>query len=308
MNLTRGGCAALCRIALILWRRMWVVLTAVFVISVLARCALANDDAFVITPPGFTKPGVMKTVLGETTGWLRLIVRDRATGHATACRLNVVGPDGKFYQPAPNPLSPYSLGGQWPQTGNGNREGKAPIRYLGRFFYTTGKVELAVLAGSVRVEVWKGFEYQPIARNIEVTAGETKNESIELERTVPMAAHGYYSGDPHLHFSRQTAADDQVILDLLEAEDIHFGSILAYNEPAGPYTGAMESMAAPQVHGLGNASTLRRDSTWITSGQEYRSTTYGHLNLYGRDDLVLKGQKVDANNWPLYGRLARETR
>ena len=48
--------------------------------------------------------------------------------------------------------------------------------------------------------------------------------------------------------------------------------------------------------------------TWIASGQEYRSTTYGHLNIYWRDDLVLKGQKVNANNWPLYGRLGRDTR
>jgi putative membrane-bound dehydrogenase-like protein len=305
MNSTICDYEILCRVALI---RVWVGLAAVLLISVSGRCARANDDAYIVTPPGFTNPGVVKTASGETTGRLRMIIRDRATSRPTACRLNVVGPDGNFYQPTPNLLTPYSLTGQWPQTGKGNREGKAPIRYLGRFFYSTGEVELTVPAGSVRIEVWKGFEYQPIVKKIEVTAGETKHETIELERTVPMAAHGYYSGDPHLHFSRQTEADDQAILDLLEAEDIHFGSILAYNEPAGPYTGAMESMAAPQFHGLGTASTLRRGSTWITSGQEYRSTVYGHLNLYWRDDLVLKGQTVDANNWPLYGRLARETK
>jgi putative membrane-bound dehydrogenase-like protein len=296
------------QIACELWQRRWVTLAAVLVISIAVPGALANDDAYVVTPPGFTKPGVVKVALGEATGRLRLIVSDHATGRPTACRLNVVGSDGNYYQPTPNPLTPYSFTGQWPKTGKGNREGKAPIRYLGRFFYSTGEVELTVPAGSVRVEVWKGFEYQPIAKNIDVIPGETKHESIKLERTVPMAAHGYYSGDPHLHFPRQTETDDQVILDLLEAEDIQFGSILAYNEPAGLYTGTMESMAAPQLHGLGKASTLRRASTWITSGQEYRSTAYGHLNLYWRDDIVLKGQKVDANNWPLYGRLARETK
>ncbi len=114
---------------------------------------------------------------------------------------------------------------------------------------------------------------------------------LEIERTAPMAALGYHSGDPHLHFPRRTEADDQVILDLLEAEDIHFGSILAYNEPAGPYTGVMETMAAPQLRGLGKASIRHRGATWIASGQEYRSTTYGHLNLYWRDDLVLEGQE-----------------
>jgi hypothetical protein len=55
----------------------------------------------------------------------------------SACRMNVVGPDGNFYHPAANQLSAYSLTGQWPKSGKGNREGKAPFRYLGRFFYTT---------------------------------------------------------------------------------------------------------------------------------------------------------------------------
>jgi len=287
----------------IAWRPVWVVL-AVFGSM---RCAMADDEAYLMTPHGFTQPGLPKIASGERIGWLQINVRDRATGLPTFCRLNVVGPDGNFYQPAPNPLSPYSLTGQWPGTGKGNREGKAPIRYMGRFFYSSGQVEVSVPAGRVRIEAWKGFEYRPVARSMEVAAGETKPLAIELERTVPMAAHGYYSGDAHLHFPRRTGADDQVIIDLLQAEDIHFGSMLAYNEPPGPYTGTMELMDAPQLRGLGNASVHHRGDTWVASGQEYRGTTYGHLNLYWRDDLVLKGQKVDANNWPPYGLLGLET-
>ena len=72
---------------------------------------------------------------------------DRATNRLTPCRINVVGADGNFYQPAENRLSPYSLTGQWPDTGKGNRQGKGPFRYLGRFFYTTGETEVAVPAG-----------------------------------------------------------------------------------------------------------------------------------------------------------------
>ena len=55
-----------------------------------------------------------------------------------------------------------------------------------------------------------------------------------LDRAVDMKALGHHSGDPHLHFTRRDDADDRVILDLMEAEDIRYGSILAYNEPAGP--------------------------------------------------------------------------
>ena len=72
-------------------------------------------------------------------------------------------------------------------------------------------------------------------------------------RTAAMAPSGYHSGDLHLHFPRKTEADDRVILDLLEAEDIQFGSILAYNEPAGPYNGVMEAMDAPQLRGSGES-------------------------------------------------------
>ena len=122
-----------------------------------------------------------------------------------------------------------------------------------------------------------------------------------------MAAMATGAGDLHLHFPRKDEADDQTIFDLLEAEDIDYGSLLAYNEPAGPYIGLMESMASPQLRALGADSERRRGRTWITSGQEYRSATYGHLNLYGREDLVLAGRKSNADNWPLYGQLGRET-
>jgi putative membrane-bound dehydrogenase-like protein len=283
-------------------------MAAGLVVPIAAGRAPADDEAFIVTPTGFTQPGQAKTASGENAGRIRIKVRDRATGRPTPCRINVVGPDGQFYQPAPNPLSPYSLTGQWPRTGKGNREGKAPIRYLGRFFYMTGDVEVDVPAGMVRVEAWKGFEYRPVVESVAVAAGQTRPVDLVLDRTAAMAPLGYASGDAHLHFPRKTEADDQVILDLLDAEDIHFGSILAYNEPAGPYTGAMETMDAPQLRGLGKASVRHRGETWIASGQEYRSTTYGHLNLFGRDDLVLKGQAVDANNWPLYGSLGRETK
>ena len=286
----------------------WVLLAAAMSVCGVSRGAPADDEAYVFTPPGFTQAGLSKTVSGEGTGRLQITVRDRATGRPAFCRLNVVGPDGNFYQPPAGPLSPYSLTGQWPKTGKGNREGKAPIRYLGRFFYSSGQVAVDVPAGKARVEVWKGFEYRPVVESVLVAAGETKQVVLEIERTANMTAVGYYSGDPHLHFPRRTEADDQVILDLLEAEDIHFGSILAYNEPAGPYTGVMETMDSPQLQGLGKSSSRRRGATWIASGQEYRSGTYGHLNLYWRDDLVLKGQKVLADNWPLYGSLGRETR
>jgi putative membrane-bound dehydrogenase-like protein len=288
---------------------IWSVFAAGLVLVGTGGAALADDESYVFTPSGFARPGLSKTASGENTARLRILIRDRSIALPTACRINVIGPDGNFYQPAASRLSPYSLTGQWPNTGKGNREGKAPIRYFGRFFYAANEVELTVPRGLVRIEAWKGFEYRPVVKQVKIAAGhEAEPVRVELEHTVPMVSMGYYSGDLHLHLPRSTEADDQVIFNLLEAEDIHFGSLLAYNEPPGSYTGSMDAMATPQHRGLGEASARQRGAIWITSGQEYRSTTYGHLNLYWRSDLVQNGHKTDANNWPLFGHLGRETR
>src|SRR5437879_4174884 len=77
----------------------WVVLAAAMSVCGASRGAPTDDDeAYVFTPPGFTRPGLPKTVSAERqrerTGRLQITVRDRATGRPALCRLNVVGPDG----------------------------------------------------------------------------------------------------------------------------------------------------------------------------------------------------------------------
>lgn len=268
---------------------------------------IKGAEDYLFTPAGFTSPGKPITASGAGNGRLKIVVRDKKTGLPTACRLNVVGPDGNYYQPAPNDLTPYALTGQWPRTGLGNREGKAPYRYYGRFFYSRGETVVNVPPGSVRIEAWKGFEYHPEQRTVTVRAGAEQAIEIALTATLPLAERGYYAGDAHLHFARQTEADDQRISDLLAAEDIRFGSILAYNDPPGPYAGFMDKLQSPQRHGLGLPSLRRQGDVQILSGQEYRTTTYGHLNLYLRDRLVAPGSTYSANDWPLYGDVGRET-
>ena len=68
-----------------------------------AASVAADDEALLFTPPGFTRPGQPRTASGPEAATLRITVVDRATGRPTPCRLNVVGPDGNFYQPAAEP-------------------------------------------------------------------------------------------------------------------------------------------------------------------------------------------------------------
>ena len=265
-------------------------------------------DEILFTPAGFDAAGLPAVASGKNTGRVRIRVYDESTGEPTCCRINIIGSDGQFYQPAKNRLSEYGFTGYWPGEGHrANRAEKAPIRYYGWFFYSTGEDEVVVPAGSTRIEVYKGFEFSPLKFTAEIDAESTCEVELTLRRTLDAGEFGYYSGDPHLHLTRSTEDDEQLIFDLLEAEDVRYGSILAYNEPAGPYFGLMDRMDMPQMRGFGSESIVERNGYVMMSGQEYRSGTYGHLNLFQRDELVLPGQNVNADNWPLYGEVGRQT-
>lgn len=265
-----------------------------------------RQEAYVFTPPGFDREGQAAQAEGPDAATLQVRVLDDA-GNVAPCRVNVVGADGNFYFPSDDPLATYRLLGNWPDHGKGNRPAKEPIRYFGHFYYTTGAFTVRVPAGATRIEAWRGFEHKPQTVTVMATASGTHQATLELPRTVDMAAAGYYSGDPHLHFDRLTDNDDETIFTLLKAEDIRFGLDMCYNE-TDRYTGEMQQLVIPQRHGVGRRSLARRDGYHLLSGQEYRNGVYGHINLFWRDDLVLAGQSFDPNHWPVYGLVARKTR
>jgi len=267
-----------------------------------------RDEATIFTPPGSTRPGTVAVAPAESTARLKVTIVDQKSGQPTPCRVNVVGSDGNFYQPQENPLAAYSLNGTWPETLAGNRPGKEPIRYFGHFFYTPGKFIVDVPAGVVRLEVWKGFEYRVEMSTLHVTAGQTRDVAIELVHATPMTPRGWYSGDPHLHFTRASEQDENTIFDLLEAEDIHWGMVLCYNNDTTAYSGAMSTLETPQLRGMGRKSVKQRGAYCIVSGQEYRNVVLGHLNLYLRDRLYLEGAQLDPNVGPLFGQIGQETR
>ena len=257
-----------------------------------------GDEERVFTPRGFSRPGVPAVADAATGARLRVVIRDAATGRPTFCRVNVVGPGGDFHQPATNHLKAFGLTGTWPRQMAGNRVGKAPIRYFGRFFYSDGDFNVNVPQGRVAIEAWKGFEFAPIRHEVETQPGDNPPIALTLRRSVDMAAIGWHGGDPHLHFPRNTPEDDQIILDLMEAEDVRYGGILCYN-PTSSYRGDMASQEIPQ-RSLGMVSVARRGDHQILSGQEYRSNQYGHTKVFLVDDLVRAGESYDPNLLPVF--------
>ncbi|MAT14888.1 MAG: hypothetical protein CMJ46_06410 [Planctomyces sp.] len=247
------------------------------------------------------EPGFPETATGEQTGTLQLDVVDARTGEPLLCRVNVVGSDGNHYEPGESTLRPYSL------QRLGNRKEKGPYRYYGWFFYSRGNESIPVPAGRTRIEIWKGFEWQPMSLSLDIEPGKTKSAEIRLSRKVDMADRGYYSGDPHIHLERKTDEQDELIFDLLEAEDIRYGQILCFGDTR-KYSPTMTGQMAPQLRGIGNGSIRSRGDYSIISGQEYRCETYGHILLLGAQRIVdADGPMTDPNNWPLFGGVADET-
>ena len=223
--------------------------------------APADDEDFIVTPPGLRPAGPGEDGDGREGGPAP-DQRPRRSGRLIPCRINVVGPDGHFYQPgaeSPRSLQPGRAVAQDGQR-QPRRQGADPIPRPVLLRHRRGRGRRAGRDGARRG--MEGIRIPAVGdRKVDGgrrpdPGGQPRAQADRHDDHVRLC-----SGDPHLHFPRKTEADDKVILDLLEAEDIHFGSILAYNEPAGPYTGAMETMDAPQLRGLGKASVAAAGDT-----------------------------------------------
>lgn len=85
-----------------------------------------DEEDFIHTPAGFDRAGAPTTVTPNTeTARLKVTVVDNSSGELTACRVNVIGPDGNFYEPSKNRLKDFSRQKLSPNETHG------PSRYFG---------------------------------------------------------------------------------------------------------------------------------------------------------------------------------
>ena len=178
---------------------------------------------------------------------------------------------------------------------------KGPIRFrpLNYYFYTDGTLSLRVPPGRCTVEVGKGYEFIPSHRTFELDPGQVLDATVTLSRWIDMAALGWYSGDTHIHFDR-TGTNDDSLLTLTSARDIRYAFSLSMNTRGYSLGGAFESWH--QAHGLGDGSTRNRGPYFLTSGQEYRTRTLGHVTiLMARDYVPGIGHTPNTDRGPSLG-------
>jgi hypothetical protein len=192
------------------------------------------------------------------TGTLRVSIAEDATGAPTAARVYLRD----------------DLGPVWPDGAIFRRDFHGNV-----FFHADGAFEARV-CGSAHLRVVRGIEYEPAVQEIAVAAGTTVETAVRCRRWSHMAAEGWYSGDVHvhLHYGGEYLLSPADAALVQRAEDVHFMNMMVANQGSGWVHDADNFTGSD--HELSDSGHILR---W---GEEYRNNFYGHMCMFGIDELV----------------------
>jgi hypothetical protein len=140
-------------------------------------------------------------------------VNDAATGQPTPCRVKFLGQDVTYYAPLGRPTEFATEDGE-------DVGGSVHIKRRGRWAYINGTCEIQLPAEPIDVSIEKGFEYRPIAKQIDLKPGQLSIR-LSLERWHDARKDGWYSGDIHAEYLTphtallEAAAEDLTVVNLL---------------------------------------------------------------------------------------------
>jgi len=162
-------------------------------------------------------------------------------------------------------------------------------------FYIDGRYSAKVPAGKYDVVVCKGPEYRFWRGTVEVRPNATATLVARLERWDDLSAHGWFSGDDHVHYARQTPEDDRSLLLLAQAEDLHVVNVLQMGNVANTHF----------RHYDWKIVASERDSTFVLApGQEDPRTGF----LAHTIQLHLSEPVRDVGHYFLYDRVFEQVR
>ncbi len=149
------------------------------------------------------------------------------------------------------------------------------------YFHTDGAFSLRLPPGEARLEVWRGFEYEPVSRTVEVRAGEWTTVEVELRRWIDMAGRGWYSGDNHIHpnYGGHYRITPEDLRNKAWAEDLNVANGMIAN-----YWG--NSRVEDLEHFLGHPHPHTGERTVVYYNEEYRPSYFAHLSLLNLIELV----------------------
>lgn len=203
-------------------------------------------------------------ILTPDRTWLHVRLEDAANGQPTAARVHFRSPDGRYFPPY----------GHRHEVNNNWFEDYAGDLKLGstQYAYVDGTFQIELPVGDVYVEIFKGFEYQPLRKRLSIAPGQ-RELTLKLARPLNWRENGWVTADTHVHFiSPQTAWLEG------QAEGVNLINLLA-SQWGDLYTNVADI--------TGEVSGVSRDDTVVYVGTENRQHLLGHISLLG-----VKGEPV----------------
>lgn len=201
---------------------------------------------------------------------LRLEVSDAGTGKPTAARFSLTVDGTAFY---PEKLNSHGL--RFVSIHEAKEQ-----KYVVTYARGTGvvRVGLPPKSESVRVAVAKGFEYLPVTATRKVTGDEVVVK-IALRRWTDLSKSGWIAADEHVHYDRLDPAGDNDWLTMLAGDDLAAAHFMVLKGGKVPGIWAKQYAYGKQGEAFDGQRLIR-------SGEEFRDSAQGHINLLGVTEVI----------------------
>ncbi len=222
-----------------------------------------NTSLWVVDVPGGRKQPIAarERHYRGLVGTLRIDIVDRA-GRPLSARVSVTTTEGRGYAPDD----------AWRHVDEAFDRSERQFEYS--YFHSAGAAELTVPAGRVHVEVWHGPEYQVFRADVNVPTGTPTTRRVVLNRLDSLPAHGWWSGDVHVHMNYGGAYRNTPphLAFQARAEDLHVVENLIVNK---------EQRIPDIAYFRTDADPVSTPTFLLRHAQEFHTSVWGHLGLLG---------------------------
>jgi hypothetical protein len=177
----------------------------------------------------------------------------------------------------------------------------APDFYFQPQIYRSDGDMVALPPGKLTVEFTRGPEYRRLRREVTIPHNGRAELSFQLERWIDAAAHGFYSGDHHIHgagCAHYTSPTEGVrpedMFKQVEGEGLNVGCVLTW----GPCFTFQREFFTPSVNRLSKPLTVMKYDLEISG---FGSQALGHVCLLNLKDQVYPGSEgTKSTGWPTW--------
>ena len=218
---------------------------------------------------------------------VKLRIRD-VDGTPTMARLQFVDDQGHVYPPQPKRL--------------------APDLFFQQQIYRADGEEVLLPPGKFMLQYGRGPEYRALQRPVVVApdgtvsgrgAAASATLDLRLERWIDPAAHGFYSGDHHIHAagcahytSPTQGVDPADMFRQVKGEGLNIGSVLTW----GPGFDHQQQFFAPAADRRSEARTLMKYDIEVSG---FGSEALGHVCLLNLKEQIYPGAS-GSKGWPTW--------